>query len=538
MNAARVLGHLVKADFLTRVRRTSFLLTMGFTLYVGYETFAGHIVLRLDDYRGVYNSAWVGALMGMVTSAFLSLAGFYIVKGSILRDEQTRVGQILAATPMSKSFYTVAKWLGNFAVLASMVGVMAVAALLMQMERGEDRTLHLGALLGPLVLYALPAMAFVAALAVLWETLPWLRGGLGNVVYFFVWTGLLTMGVHAGIGHPGPVRTSTLFQDFTGMPTLMNQMREALVRVDPGFGNGFALTIGSAAPQKRFVWDGLAWSGVQVAARLAWVVYALLAALLASVFFHRFDPARMAVRGLRRGEAAPERGEVIELKAARQLAEQKREGWRGMLTPVPRGAEKTRLFALVAAELRLMLHGQRWWWTVGAAGLFAGCLASPLHEGRTGVLVAAWLWPLLLWAQMGNREARWATESLVFASPHAMARQLPAAWLAGVIVAMATGGGLAIRLGIAGDVHGLVGWAAGACFIPSLALACGVWSGGSKLFEALYTVWWYVGALHHVAGLDYTGVVAASARPVLYAGLTVVLVGAAWMGRRGRVAYA
>jgi hypothetical protein len=209
-----------------------------------------------------------------------------------------------------------------------------------------------------------------------------------------------------------------------------------------------------------------------------------------------------------------------------------------MLTPVPRGGGKTRLFALVAAELRLMLHGQKWWWYAGAAGLFVGCLAVPLDTGRTGVLVAAWLWPLLLWAQMGNREARWATESLVYASPNVLARQLPAAWLAGVVVALATGGGLAIRLGIAGDVHGLVGWAVGACFIPSLALACGVWSGGSKLFEALYTVWWYVGVLHHVAGLDYTGVVAASAQPGVYAGLTLMLLGAAWMGRRAKLAYA
>ena len=539
MRAARVLWHLVKADFLTRVRRTSFLLTLGFTLYVGYETFVGHIVLRLGEYRGVYNSAWVGALMAMVTSAFLSLVGFYIVKGSILRDETTRVGQILAATPMSKSFYTVAKWLGNFAVLASMVGVMAVAALLMQMVRGEDRTLHWGALLGPLAMYALPSMAFVAALAVLWETLLVLRGGFGNVVYFFVWTGLLTLGIGAVMGHDAPMRTSALFQDFTGMPTLMHQMRDALVRVDPGFKNEFELSIGWHGPQKRFVWNGLAWNGVQVAARLAWLGYALLIALLAAVFFHRFDPARVALRGgLRRLEAAPERGEVIELKAARHLAEQSREGWRGMLTPVPRGEEKTRFFALVAAELRLMLHGQKWWWTVGAAGLFAGCLAAPLNDGRTGVLVAAWLWPLLLWAPMGNRESRWATESLVYASPHALARQLPAAWLAGVLVAMATGGGLAIRLAVAGDPHGLVGWVAGACFIPSLALACGVWSGGSKLFEAVYIVWWYVGGLHHVAGLDYTGVVAASARPGIYAGLTVMLLGAAWMGRRAKLAYA
>ncbi len=535
-----MLWHLVKADFLTRVRRTSFLLTLGFTVFVGYETFVGHIVLRLGDYRGVYNSAWVGALMGMVTSAFLSLVGFYIVKGSILRDEQTRVGQILAATPISKGFYTVGKWLGNFAVLASMVGVMAVAALLMQLVRGEDRVVNLGPLLSPLVLYALPAMAFVAALAVLWETVPVLRGGLGNVVYFFAWTGLLSLGVGAVMGHTGAMRTSAYFQDFTGMPTLMSQMRAALLQVNPHFNNEFSLTIASPVPLKRFVWNGAVWSGVQVAARLAWAGYAVLVALLAAAFFHRFDPARLAIGGglRRRTEAAPERGEVIELKAARQLALQSREGWRGMLTPIPRGEEKTRFFALLAAELRLMLHGQKWWWYAGAVGLFVGCAAAPLNTGRTGVLVVAWLWPLLLWGQMGNREARWATESLLYASPHALARQLPAAWLAGVVVALATGGGLAIRLGIAGDVHGLVGWAVGACFIPSLALAAGVWSGGSKLFEALYTVWWYMGALHHVPGLDYTGVVESSARPGVYAGLTLMLLGAAWMGRRAKLAYA
>jgi hypothetical protein len=109
MMRVRMLWHLVKADFLTRVRRTSFLLTLGFAVFVGYETFAGGIVMSLDDYRGVYNSAWVGALMAVVTSCFLSLVAFYIVKGSVQRDVETRVGQILAATPMSKSFYTVAK---------------------------------------------------------------------------------------------------------------------------------------------------------------------------------------------------------------------------------------------------------------------------------------------------------------------------------------------------------------------------------------------------------------------------------------------
>ncbi len=34
-------------------------------------------------------------------------------------------------------------------------------------------------------------MALIAALAVVFETVPWLRGALGNAVYFFLWLFLL-----------------------------------------------------------------------------------------------------------------------------------------------------------------------------------------------------------------------------------------------------------------------------------------------------------------------------------------------------------
>jgi ABC-type transport system involved in multi-copper enzyme maturation permease subunit len=182
----RVLYHLARADFLERVRRYSFLVTMGFTLYFGYLATVGRITLRLGDIRGVYNSAWIGALMALVVTTFLSLAGFYVVKNTIERDRQTRVGQILASTPMSKYLYVTGKWLSNFAVLAVVVAILAVCGIVMQLWLGEDRHVELWKLLAPTLFLALPAMAVVAALAVFFETISWLRGGFGNVVYYFV----------------------------------------------------------------------------------------------------------------------------------------------------------------------------------------------------------------------------------------------------------------------------------------------------------------------------------------------------------------
>src|ERR1700676_1803467 len=208
------------------------------------------------------------------------------------------------------------------------------------------------------------------------------------------------------------------------------------------------------------------------------------------------------------------------------------------LTPLAQTRRQSRFTRLVISELLLMLKGQRWWWYAGAAGILIGGLVSPGDAARQGWLVAAWIWPILLWSQMGAREARYETQPLIFSSPRALHRQLPAAWTAGVLVALLTGAGVGARLLIGADWQGLAGWLAGALFIPSLALTLGVWSGTTKLFEAVYTVWWYMGALHHVPDLDFTRGTPTSSAPLAYLVAAVLLLAASFAGRRVRLGYA
>ena len=150
----------------------------------------------------------------------------------------------------------------------------------------------------------------------------------------------------------------------------------------------------------------------------------------------------------------------------------------------------------------------------------------------------AWLWPVLIWSQMGAREARHDTQKLVFSCPRTLTRQLPAVWLAGVVLAILTGGGLGIRLLIGGDWSGFTAWLAGALFIPTFALALGVWSGSSRLFEALYTLWWYVGPMNHIPGLDFTGMARSPFGTPFYLLATIALLIAAYTGRRAKLGYA
>jgi hypothetical protein len=230
MITLRMLYHLVRADFLERVRRYNFLIILGLTIFAGYvfvpAADANYGTIDLGGYRGVYNSAWVGTMVALLTTTLLSLIGFYLVKNAVERDRQTGVGQIIATTPLRKVLYTSGKALSNFAVLAMMVGVIAVAAGVMQLFRAEELRIDLWALLAPYLLIALPAMAIVASLAIFFETISWLRGGFGNFVYFFLWNGLLIISAYT-LFEPSSEDTIAPLNDVLGISVLSSMMATA-----------------------------------------------------------------------------------------------------------------------------------------------------------------------------------------------------------------------------------------------------------------------------------------------------------------------
>ncbi len=520
----RVFWHLLRADFLERVRRYGFLVTLLFAGWLGYLVSVGTIKLWIGDARGVYDSAWLGALTALVVNTFLSLAGFYVVKNTIERDRFTGVGQILASTPMSKALYTLGKTASNLAVLGSMVGVLAAFALITQLLAGEDAHVRLWPLLSPFLLFALPVMAVVAALAVLFETIPGLRGGFGNVAWFFLWTACMSI----------PVVNQGAVPDPIGMTYIATDMQQ---EVDAAFGKadrGFVLGgIDRETEAQVFRWNGLDWTPKLVLGRLSLFGVAGVIALLAALFFDRFDPARRGLRApkrkKRKGAAEDEAGDetIVPVPALPEIATLTPLGVAGSIG----SGAAFRFPGILRAELRLALQGQRWWWYAAAAGLIVAGLLAPIDGVRQAVLPLAWIWPILIWSPLGNRESRHATSELLFSAPHPIGRQLPAAWLAGVLVAMAVGGGVGVRFLATGDLRALGAWLAGAMFIPAMALALGVWSGSSKLFEALYLLLWYIGPLNRTAEMDYLGATGHN-RPLVWLAATAALAAAAAVGRR------
>jgi ABC-type uncharacterized transport system YnjBCD ATPase subunit len=162
MNALRTALRLGRADFLERSRRFAFLVTLAVSLYAGYAflppNHSAYVTLRIAEHRGIYNSAWIGAAIAVLTATFVGLIGFYVIRNAIDRDRQTRVGDVLAATPMSRFEYVFSKVLSNFTVLPVVALALALSAVVTQLVRAEDMSLHVTQFLFPYLYVTLPAM--------------------------------------------------------------------------------------------------------------------------------------------------------------------------------------------------------------------------------------------------------------------------------------------------------------------------------------------------------------------------------------------
>ncbi|MEK6222444.1 MAG: hypothetical protein N2D54_09375, partial [Chloroflexota bacterium] len=181
MMKPRAIYHLMKADFLQRIRSSGFVVILGLAIFVSYlfvpPATENFLTLGFGPRRGIYNSAWVGTMYGVFASFMLPLFTFYFVKNAIERDRDTRVGQIIAATPISKPAYIIGKWLSNLAVLSVILLILTGMAVVMQLLRAEDMTIIFSNIVLPIWLMGLPMMALVSAAAVFFESVPFLQGG-------------------------------------------------------------------------------------------------------------------------------------------------------------------------------------------------------------------------------------------------------------------------------------------------------------------------------------------------------------------------
>jgi hypothetical protein len=491
MSALRRFSAILVADLRERTRSTRFWIVLAIVGLATWWCFpsmdAGYVTLAFsDNVRGIYSSAWVGMTLGLLYSTLLSLIGFYLVRGTLVRDFDTRVWQLLVATPMTRGGYLLAKWASHMVVFTLIMLVGLVVGGIAQEVRGEDRAFDFVELAKPVFVLAMPAMAVTAFYAVLFDLLPWLRRTGGNVLYFWVWI-FLSIAI-ADFIDPAKVAWArhTWLSDPNGIALAMRDLQAQLHLTIPGVKTS-DISIGANAITGRpivFAWTHWSLRPIDVAGRLLWVSLAMLATVALAPALD-WAAARTRTAGSERG-AHPGR----------------RLRW---LDPLLRPLESSSTGMVLAAELKLVLRQRRAWWWLAMVGFAIAQIVG--NREATGIAaIGAWMISVDAFARAILRERETGTGALLFVASGATRRLLAARIGAALLIACIAIAPAAIHLAIVDAVasFALLATAAG---IAMGGLALGVLCRNPRPFELLMVIFAY-------AGVQGAGPLAAVAHPV------------------------
>ncbi len=279
---------IVRADFLVRFRRPStliiFLLLSAFAYVWIPAPSSGRALMQIDGHRALYNSGAIGMASASIAMIFVGLFGFYVVSNAVRRDVVSRCGVIAASTPMRSSEYLLGKLLGNITFLAVFTAGFMLTSMAMLLLRAEAPFQPL-VFLEQYLLLTPGAIVFASAVAVLFESIRWLSGKLGDVVYFFVW--MATLGVVASQEASKSGISWGRYVDFTGFGFMISQAQRTM--------GVNSIAIGSSPVDPALApidFPGLSLTSGWLVPRLASSLLPIVLLPVATFFFHRFDPVR------------------------------------------------------------------------------------------------------------------------------------------------------------------------------------------------------------------------------------------------------
>jgi hypothetical protein len=461
MDAVRRFGALLAADLRERSRGARFWVVLGGMMVLAWWCFpAPDARLRIftvtGGARADYSSAWVGLVLAMAFNFALNLGGFYLVRGTLVRDIETRVWQLLVATPMTRGGFLLAKWASHMAVFALITALTLGVGLLAQFVRAEDRSVDLLELAKPALVVSLPGFAFTSMLALWFDLLPWLRRTAGNVLFFVVWITLLSVSISRMETVGSTFRTGWV-SDPAGLVLVardLHRVREAQLGTPQSYG----FTLGS--PNKdvppNFAWTRWQVRPMDAVGRALWLLLSL-AGVLAAAPLLDWAAARVPAR-----ERAG---------AGRRLRWLDR-----ALAPIARRP----LGILVAAELKTWLRDRpAWWWLLVVVAFGVQAFAAP--KGLAIGLLLAWALPIDLLARIGLQERDRRTGGLVFTASGIVPRLLAARFAVGLFLLLALSLPALLRVSAAGALAVL----AVAASLASWGLALGAVTRNARLFELL-----------------------------------------------------
>jgi len=462
---------IVRADFLIRFRRVSTAVVFVLLSAVAYlwipDPRTGRALIQIDGRRAIYNSAAIGMATALLATIFIGLIGFYVISNAIRRDLLSRCGFVAASTTMKSSEYIAGKFIGNIVFLSTFIAGFAAVAMAMVLVRGEA-PLEPWIFIKQYLLLAPPLIVFVSAVAIFFESVPFLSGKFGDVAYFFLWMTSLGIVVAITENAGGPTGPISYF-DFTGFGFLWDTMHK--------MSNTGSLSIGATSfdpKQPPYVFGGLHVSAAWAVRRIAATLSPLLVVGAAALAFHRFDPIRVR-KSVRHNGANLLARINVRFKPLTRVASR--------LITVGRRPSIARS---ILADALMTASGSPIV-AIAAIGFAVVAAASAPSEVSRGVLPLAFAVAAIAVADLSCKEWRAGTLPLVYSAPRLQAMFIAWKFIAALLVTAAV-----VAVPVARSATSPLFAIVGTLFVAAAAVTLGIISNTAKTFTVLFLTFWYV----------------------------------------------
>ncbi|WP_109301058.1 hypothetical protein [Aquimarina sp. AU474] len=475
---------IIKLDYLQRTRSYSFLITLCASLAIAYtfvpEPNANYSTIRIADYVGVYNSAWFGYVTAIMTSAFLSLIGFYLINSSIKTDIDNRVGHIIAATRISNFSYLLSKVISNFLVLLTIVGTVFGMSILLFFLYNDGFSFYLIQFIKPYVLITCPAMFIVAVIAVVFEVVFEKYTILQNILFFFLFSLLALF---------SPKNENQYALDLFGNKTVLHQMENevrTITNSDQTTKLSIGYVLGNVKKANTFEFNGVDFSTSFIISRFVWILIGIGIIVGITPLFHRFK--RKENNNTKETAVVQKRLRIKEV----------------LLSVLPKTNENYGVLPLLRTEFLLLFRkGKKWLWIINIIGMVLLSIL-PIKVAHQMVLPILWFIQVHRISDITTREITNNVHYFTFTSYKPIARLLVSKISSAIILLLCLATPLLLRVGLLSNFSLVIAIVLGASFIVMTAALLGVLFKGKKLFEVLFFMITYAN-INGILFLDYFG---------------------------------
>lgn len=338
-------------------------------------------------------------------------------------------------------------------------------------------------------LFLLLSLPFCAALALFFESVRFLRGSFGSIIFVIAFFSVYV--VVSMVEEPSFLLRSF---DFSGTSFIYQGINRAALE-QSGAPLDVLLFLGSAAeglptPTMHLVFNGISVSTADIQGFAGMLCVTLGLAVLSAPLYSLSN--KLSVVKLPKKDAKKGMATTVGREAATSYA------------PVSPSA-KNMWIRGIFSELSLMLSGQPFIWKLISLGAMIACLFMDLGMVQIYILPLALLWFINVYSAMGSREHQHDVLKYISTIPNGLLRQIIFSWASGIIISLTLSFPVILRMLFLGQTVGVFACLAGVVFLPSLALFLGEFTKTQRVFELSFIVITYV-ILNNVTAFMYIGI--------------------------------